>query len=223
MPSLPHLARRASFASLVLSCERRLCDALSVKTARLYGIGVLVSYLVALAVLRAELSPGELTRRALATLSWIAGGLVAFGATRDLDRADEEAGVTDLVRLRGFDARALELARSSAIALRVLRVVGLPGVIFSIASLAVAGDPWAALSGLARTAGVVFYVLCFAAGIALLCRAAVLLAPSRARLALIGLVFGPQLGAVLVPGLPNVPHLYSRLLDLCLGLGAGVS
>lgn len=222
MPPLPHLARRASFVGLVLSCERRLCDALSVKTARLYGIGVLVSYLIALAVLRAELSALELTRRALATLSWIAGGLVAFGATRDLDRLDEETGVTDLVRLRGFDARTLELARTAAIALRLLRVVGLPGVIFSVASLAVAGSPAAALSGLARSVGVGFYALCFAAGVALLCRAAVLLAPSRGRLVLLALVFGPQLGAVLVPGLPNVPHLYARLLDLCLGLGPGV-
>jgi hypothetical protein len=219
--SLPHLARRASFLGLVLSCERRLCDALSVKTARLYGIGVLVSYLVMLGVLRAELSPGELTRRALATLSWIAGGLVAFGATRDLDRVDEAAGVTDLVRLRGFDPRALELARASAIALRVLRVVGLPGFVFSVASLAMADNPAAVLSGLGRSAGVVFYALCFAAGVALLARAAVLLAPSRGRLALIGMVFGPQLAAVFVPGLPSVPHLYSKLLDLCLGLGAG--
>ena len=217
MPSLPHLARRASFTNLVLSCERRLCDALSVKTARLYGIGVLVSYLIALSLFRTELSAVELTRRALATLSWIAGGLVAFGATRDLDRVDEEAGVTELVRLRGFDARALELARTVAIALRVVRVVGLPGLVFSLATLAVAASPSAALSGPLRSAGVVFYSLCFGAGIAFLCRAAVLLAPARGRLVLLALVFGPELGAVLVPGLPSVPRLYSRLLDLCLG------
>lgn len=197
-----------------------MCDALSVKTARLYGIGVLVSYLIALGVLRAELSPAELTRRALATLSWIAGGLVAFGATRDLDRLDEEAGVLDLFRLRGFDARSLELARACAIALRVLRVVGVPGVVFSVASLAVAETPSAVLFGLARTLGVVFYALCFGAGVALLCRVAVLLAPARGRLALMALVFGPQLAALIVPGLPSVPHLYSRLLNLCLGSGA---
>jgi hypothetical protein len=205
----------------VLSCERRLSDALSVKTARLYGIGVLVSYLIALAVLRAEPAPEELTRRALATLSWIAGGLVAFGAARDLDRLDEEGGVTDLVRLRGFDARAHELARSFAIALSVLRVVGLPGVLFALSSLAVAGTPSAVLGGLSRMLGVVFYAGCFAAGIALLCRVAVLLAPGRGRLALFALVFGPELGALIVPGLPSVPQLYSRLLDLCLGLAAG--
>ena len=146
-----------------------------------------------------------------------AGGLVAFGATRDLDRVDEEAGVTELVRLRGFDARALELARTVAIALRVVRVVGLPGLVFSLATLAVAASPSAALSGPLRSAGVVFYSLCFGAGIAFLCRAAVLLAPARGRLVLLALVFGPELGAVLVPGLPSVPRLYSRLLDLCLG------
>jgi hypothetical protein len=222
VPPLSHLARRASFTSLVLLCERRLCDALSVKTARLYGIGVLVSYLIALAVIRDGMTPEELTRRALATLSWIAGGLVAFGAARDLDRLDRESGVTSLIGLRGFDARTLELARSLSIALRVVRVVGLPGVVFSVATLGVASSASAVVCGLMRTFGVVLYALCFGLGIALLCRISVLAARTRGRLFLLALVCLPHLGRALVPGLPSVPHLYSELLGLCLGLGSGM-
>jgi hypothetical protein len=200
-----------------------LCDALSVKTARLYGIGVLVSYLIALAVVRDGIAPEELTRRTLATLSWIAGGLVAFGAARDLDRLDRESGVTSLIGLRGFDAGTLELARSAAIALRVVRVVGLPGIVFSVATLAVASSASAVFGGLLRTLGVVLYAVCLGLGIALLSRISVLAARNRGRLFLIALVCLPHLARVLVPSLPSVPHLYSELLGLCLGFGSGMS
>jgi hypothetical protein len=204
VPPLSQLARRASFTNLVLLCERRLCDALSVKTARLYGIGVLVSYLIALAVVRDGIAPEELTRRTLATLSWIAGGLVAFGAARDLDRLDRESGVTALIGLRGFDAGTLELARSAAIALRVVRVVGVPGIVFSVATLAVASSASAVFGGLLRTLGVALYAVCFGLGVALLSRISVLAAPNRGRLFLIALVCLPHLARVLVPSLPRL-------------------
>jgi hypothetical protein len=215
VPSLQKSERRTSLFALVRLCERRLLDAWAVKAARVYAIGVVTSYLVAFVFF--EFREAGLLFHVVGTLAWVCGGLVLFGAARDPERTASELGVVALVRQRGFSTRELELARVLAIGLRLVRVVGIPGVLFSVIVLSAEGSLRAAANALVRSLGVAVFALSLSAGLALLAGLSRWAAPRRTRLTLFALVLLPHWAGAVAPSIPSVPRAGASLLALCLG------
>jgi hypothetical protein len=192
-------------------CARRLRDGFFVRAARWYGLGIAASY--ALAIGFAPDSADTLLARALATLSFIVGGILGLAAARDPE-GPEQDGLLALVRQRGFAPRELALARFTAAARRILAGVGGPGLAISLVPWLFARSMSELASAATKTLGVSVFALTLAVTLAALARGAAALAPGRGRATLLGLVFLPAAARSIWPELPSVPSALGGWLDL---------
>lgn len=158
--------------------------------------------------------------RGVGVLSWLAAGVAALAAARDLQALDQREGVSALAMQRGFDARSLAQARVAASVRRIAIVTGGPAL--CLALLALALSPAAALRSRALLCGgVCGYVALLAVVLGLLARWSAALSPGRARALLLVVVLGPELARIVWPLVPSVPALFGWLLDRLASLGAG--
>lgn len=211
----PGVLRLALLAAL---CDRRLRDAFLVRAAGLYGWGVVASFALLIALDRsATLS---LLGKALVTLAWVPGVVVAFAAARDGGGSDEASGLLFLARQRGFDHRELAWARVLGAALCIGRALAVRTLVLSAfaASRAIENDGrWGAV-------GWVFGALSFSvvAGVLLaaLARGAAFVLPERGRFVFSVLVLLPLAASTVWPGTPNLPLMVRELVPGLLGGGA---
>jgi hypothetical protein len=183
------------------------------RLARLYGIGVGISY----AALTFGLNPdprlaATLWVQCLTTASW-AAGLGALSLARDLVARDETQGVTALVRLRGFGDQALERARTLSGALTLFTAVAAPGLLVAAAALLRFRTVPGALSALVLAVLTLPYAALLGGVLAVLARLCSRLLPERGRLLLLAIVLGPWLvGLGTGSPLPSLPSALSWLL-----------
>lgn len=213
-------------SALVRLCEARLLELFGVRAARVYAYGVALSF----AVLMLLAGPSDrlqalqnLLFDALATLSWVVGGLVGLSAARDLEARDDDDGISALVRQRGHGARELEQARFIATTVRVARLIVVPGVLLAlVAALRIrtlAALPWCAY----LCAVPIAYGLLLGAGVGLLARGSARLLPSHGRALFALLAIVPELLRRTFSEMPSVPAFYGFVLQQLTDLGARLS
>ncbi|HEY4160201.1 MAG TPA: hypothetical protein VGM29_18940 [Polyangiaceae bacterium] len=205
---------------LIACCDREQRKLFELKSARLYALGVLLSYVFLLVLLRGRDHAdvlADLTYDALAALSCIVGTLSALGAARNFARVAEWRAFGALAAQRGHSPRDVALARLLASAYRSGLLVGAPalGIVF-VAFSCGKSFAWA----LATSVALVLYVLGMSGALALLARLAAWLSPRHARASLLLLGLCPLVIALGFPGMPSVPSVFFWALARIAALGA---
>ena len=192
---------------------------------RWYAFVVFVSYAVAILLARGADRTAEIqsvVHAALVALSWVVGALAALAAARALSRPPSPSSdaLGTLALARGYSARSLLRARTLSVALRVARLVGLPGVLLVGLGLARGAAPiWA----LAVAPAVIVYASVLGLALALLALFSAQLSPSRPRAMLACLVLAPLLLAQAFPGFPSPVGGLSWLLAQLLNPGVALT
>ncbi|HKY39401.1 MAG TPA: hypothetical protein VJN18_25860 [Polyangiaceae bacterium] len=184
------------------------------RLARLYGIGVGISYaLLAFGLASDPKLATSLWTRCLTTASWVAG-LGALSLARDLVARDEAQGITSLARLRGFGDQALERARTLSGAVTLFGAVAAPGLLVALAALLRFRTVPGALSALSLALMTLPYAALLGGVLTVLARLCSRLLPERGRWLLLALVLGPWLLARGTgSALPSIPGAFAWLLD----------
>ena len=157
-------------------------------------------------------------RMALVALSWCAGLAALSAAGPAVDRALE--GGRGLLETRGVELGTVRRQRLLAVAVWLLRRIGLPALLVAAACVALERAPGGVGAALSLVLGTACYVLLLAAGLAVLAELCRVIGRSRGQLLFLALAFLPQLFAPAWPELPTVISGYDRLLDRCLRLEA---
>lgn len=207
-------ARR--LALLIALVERRLSDRFLSRSARFYGWGIAVSYVLSMWLEFGE--PLWLLRRALGTLAWIAGGMVVLSALRS-PHDPGERGLLALVQRRGGSEAEFNRAQLLALGVRLLRVTGWPALVLGLAAGLSVRESSVPLAVLSNSLGALLFVAITSAVLALLGRAALILGPGRVKLTFAALVLLPHLGHAIWPSVPSVPAALGTLLDALLSWG----
>ena len=199
--------------ALVRVSRRAQRELWGLRLARLYGIGIGISYAMLTFGLASDLKlTTSLWARCLTTASWVAG-LGALSLARDLAARDEAQGVTSLARLRGFGDQTLERARTLAGAMTLFSAVALPGLLVALATLLRFRTLPGTLSALSLALCTLPYAALLGGVLALLARLCSKLLPERGRWLLLALVLGPWLLARGTgSALPSIPGAFAWLL-----------
>lgn len=200
---------------LTAFCDRRLGDAFLVRAAGTYGTGIAVSY--ALAIALEPSAAASLLDRALTTLAWVPGAVIALVAARDADGAGDASGATHLARLRGFGTAELSRARLLGTALRIARTVGVRALLLALFAASRAQESAAAEAR--WVLGVVALAVVLGGVLALLARLAATILPERGRLVLMGGVAVASVLGVLWPAAPSLGDFFGALAPSLLGVG----
>ncbi|HEY3498968.1 MAG TPA: hypothetical protein VGK73_29960 [Polyangiaceae bacterium] len=197
-------------------CASRLGDGFFVRAGRWYGWGIAVSYGLLIAFDPGD--PGALLLRGLGTLAWIVGGIYGLAAARDTGDGETD-GVLALARARGFTRRELERARAGTSVRRTLHALAGPALLLALVPAFRAESSGELANGLARTLGVLSFVVILSASVACAARLSALLSPGHGRTALLGCVLLPHAARSLWPSLPSIPSLLGALLEWAVRLG----
>lgn len=196
-------------------CDRRLGDAFLVRAASTYGTGIAVSYAIGIALDPAAAAP--LLDRALTTLAWVPGAVIALVGARDADGAEVAGGPAHLARSRGFGAAELTRARLLGTALRITRVVGLRAFLLALFAASRASENAAAEARWVLGAAAVAVVL--GGVLALLSRLAAAVLPERGRFLLLAGAAVASVVGVLWPAAPSLGGFFGALAPGLLGIG----
>jgi len=96
------------------------------RAAKLYAIGVFVSYAIAISLTRGSERASTIhgfVRAALVSLSWVVGALAALGSAQALAQQSEREALSALALQRGFSEKALLRARTLYIATVLLTLI----------------------------------------------------------------------------------------------------
>ena len=200
--------------ALVRLCGRAQRELWGLRLARVYGIGVGISYaLLALGLGSDPHLAATLWARCLATASWVAG-VGALSLASDIAARDTTQGLVGLARLRGFGDATLERARTLAGALRLTSAIALPGVLVALSILLKLRTLPAALQALGLALVTLPYAALLGTTLALVARLSSRLLPERGRWLFLALTLGPYLLALgtQLP-LPSLPGACSWLLS----------
>jgi len=205
-------------AALAEFADRRLGDTFLVRTAGVYGWGIVVTYAVLIALDPA--SAPALLDRAFVTLAWVPGTVIAFAAARDAGGAEESSGDAFLAGQRGLDHRELAIARFFGVARRIGRTVGVRAVLVSLYAASHAAGVGGGVDAVRWVLGAVLFAIVLGLGLAALSRGAALVLPGRGRLLLVAAVLLPVALSLAWPGAPNLPAIFRGLAPEVLGGGA---
>ena len=177
------------------------------------GLGVAILY-------SARPLPGTLdafVRLALVTFSWCAGLAALSAAGRSHDQV-LEAG-RGLLLSRGIPLARVRAERPLAVAMWILRHVGLLALLLVALSMSLTPEPWrvARLMGLAFGTGV--YLVALGVGLGVLAQLCHVLGRARGQILLLGLICVPELIAPAWPELPTIASSYGHLLEQCTSFG----
>jgi hypothetical protein len=201
--------------SLAAFCDRRLGDAFLVRAAGTYGTGIAASYAIAMAF--DPSASGMLLDRALTTLAWVPGAVIALVAARDADGAADTSGVAPLSRLRGFDAKDLSRARLLGTALRIARAVGVRGLLLALFAASRAAE--SSLTEMRWVLGVAVLAVVLGVVLSLLSRLAAAVLPERGRFLLMAGVALASVAGALWPAAPSLGAFFGALAPGLLGIG----
>jgi hypothetical protein len=186
------------------------------RAARLYGIGIAVSYAIVLWMLPAPLDAGTVAnvlRNALSSASWAVAGFSALSLARDLTEREQSDGIAALIRLHGYDTRELQVSIVAAGALAIWIWVLLP-----FAALVAVSAPM--LDGVSKVSWTmawlsfaVLYSAALALGASMLSRGCAELYPRHGRLVLVALVLMPHVLRLSLPGFPSLPASFAWLIE----------
>jgi hypothetical protein len=200
--------------------QRALDDCLGARAgawlARAVGVGISIALVVG-----ARPVPGALdalVRIGLVSLSWCAG-LAALSAAGPLPARALEAG-RGLLRCRGIPLTRMRSEEPLALALWTSRHVGAVGLFVMAVAVAVTPEWRQAVFLLRMALGVAMYFAALGLGLGVLARLSHVLAGSRGRSLLVGLIFIPELVSPAWPELHTIPSTYDRLLDAWTGVEA---
>jgi hypothetical protein len=207
---------------LIAFFDRHLRARFGMRIGLVYAWGVGISYAVLVLLLGSE-GGGKLGHalviRALATASWIGGGFCALSLAGPLARRDEEDGVVEFVRQRGFATRDLGGIRWLVGAKRIFWVSIIPGLLAAAPVALRTRSSAHALGLLTLLGGALLYSATLGAGLSALARAASALLPRYGRTLLIALVLLPHAARGLWPEFPSVPAAYADLLAVVRSMG----
>ena len=193
------------------------------RAAKLYAIGVFVSYAIAISLTRGSERASTIhgfVRAALVSLSWVVGALAALGSAQALAQQSEREALSALALQRGFSEKALLRARTAAATVRVTRLVGVPALLLVLVGVGRGGTlRWA----LSVAPAVLVYASALGLALALLAHFSAELSPRHPRALLALLVLGPVLISLAYPAVPSLPGLFSGLLSRLLAAGAASS
>lgn len=158
-------------------------------------------------------------RLGLGSLSWCAG-LAALSAAGPAFR-EQLWAARGLFSRRGITFERLGALQPLALALWVLRHIGVLALVLLLLCAGLTSEPARAARLAALAGGGVVYVLALAAGVGVLAHLCHVLGRTRGKALLAALVIVPELLGRAWPELPRVPSAFARLLDACLGLGGG--
>jgi hypothetical protein len=201
--------------SLAAFCDRRLGDAFLVRAAGTYGSGIALSYAIAIAI--DPPASAFLLDRALTTLAWVPGTVIALVAAREAGGAEDTNGAAELARLRGFGAKELSQARFLGTALRIARAVGVRGLLLALFAASRAAE--SSLTELRWVLGVAVVALVLGALLAGLSRLAAAVLPERGRFVLMAGVALASVAAALWPAAPSLGSVFGALAPGVLGIG----
>ena len=207
--------------SLVAAYDREQRRGWGIRLATIYSWGIAVAYLAALLILRASSATdllGVVVVRALGQLSLIGGGLVALAVARRI--AEEPHALAPLLIQRAFTGAEQRGGAVLGAAYRVALVVGLPALSLSAIALLLSDDGQTAALRLGLLAAVAVYVLLLSLLLGPLAYWCAVISPERPRLLLAAVLLGPELAARVWGGVPSIPALFERLLELLLALSA---
>jgi hypothetical protein len=196
-------------------CDRRLGDAFLVRAAGTYGTGIAVSYAIGIALDPSATAP--LLDRALTTLAWVPGAVIALVGARDADGADDAGGPSHLARLRGFGTQELARARLLGTALRITRVIGVRALLLAL--FAASRAPESAGTEARWVLGALAMAVVLGLVLALLSRLAAAVLPERGRFLLLAGVAVASVLGVLWPAAPSLGDFFGALAPGLLGIG----
>jgi hypothetical protein len=201
--------------ALTAFCDRRLGDAFLVRAAGTYGSGIAVSYAIAIAL--DPSATATLLDRALTTLAWVPGAVIALVAARDAGGVENSSGEAELARLRGFGPTELSRARLLGTALRITRVIGVRALLLTLFAASRAAEN--GLTEARWVLGVAVLAVVLGAVLALLSRLAAALLPERGRFLLMAGVALTSVLGVLWPAAPSLGDFFGALAPGLLGIG----
>lgn len=152
--------------------------------------------------------------------TWLCGGLVALAAARDFAALDLREGISGLSSQRGYDAQALEHARTLAATHRVLRVMAPPVVVLGVLNMALVTSLGSLPVRLLQLAALCLYACVVAAVLGPLARWSARLSPNHGRAILLVILLGPELAGVVWSAVPSIPGLLDWFLVRLIELGA---
>ena len=207
--------------SLVALAARRLRASAGGRFAAIAAIPVVLAFAgiaVALRTVDGSLSPLEgLVPTAAKWLAWASAAPLALSAARDRRLLDRREGLDALAAARGFSASALESARALGAMSAITATLGVPLVVLTLFTAALAGSVRLALArvGLAiLAAGFSVIVGVTLGGLASICART---GRARGRLLLFALVAGPwMLADLLGHGAWSIPGALAAVLDFTL-------
>lgn len=209
--------------ALIAFAARAQSQGFGLFAAALYAFGVFVMYALGIAFAggsdRHAVIQG-LMRAALGSLSWVVGALAALSTAGILARQAEGDGLRALALLRGFDGRAVLLARTLASALRIARLLGIPALLLvGVAVVRGQSLAWAIVTTGAAIAYAAVLGLCLAS----LAHVSAALSSRHPRALLAALLLIPWLISQAYPGVPSLQQVFAALLDGLLGPGTALA
>jgi len=221
----PRSTRAFRGRGLVALAARRLRASAGGRIATLASIPVVLAFAgiaVALRSVDGSLAPLEgLVPTAARWLAWVVAAPLALAAARDRRLLDRREGLDALAAARGFSASAVESARALGAMTSITAALGVPLVVLTLFTAALAGSVGLAVArlGLAVLAAV-FAVITGVTlgGLASICARA---GRARGRLLFFTVVTGPwMLADLLGHGAWSIPGVLAAVLDFTLRGGA---
>lgn len=162
-----------------------------------------------------------LVMRTVTLLTWTAA-TIALAAATDVKWRERNRWTSDLSRQRGFSARQLEAARTSAAVELVMRPLLLPTV--AVAGIAVClSDTFAgAFASVLRLFAIGVYAVAAGTLFGLLARWSSLLCPTRPKSLLTAIIVLPYVAGLAVGPVPNVVDFLSAFLDRIATIAGGI-
>ncbi len=206
---------------LVALAARRLRASAGGRFAAIAAIPVVLAFAgiaVALRTVDGSLSPLEgLVPTAATWLGWVVAAPLALSAARDRRLLDRREGLDALAAARGFSSSALEAARALGAMVQITATLGVPLVVLTLFTAALAGSVRLALARivLAILAAIFSAIVGVTlGGLASLCART---GRTRGRLLLFALVAGPwMLADLLGHGAWSLPGALAAVLDFTL-------
>ncbi len=225
LPSTPSTrVLRGRGRGLVALAAQRLRGSAGGRFAAVAAIPVALAFAgiaVALRSVDGSLSPLEgLVPTAATWLAWAAAAPLALSAARDRRLLDRREGVDALAAARGFSASALESARALGAMAAITTALGVPLVLLTLFTAALAGSVRLALArlGLALLAAAFSVIVGVTlGGLASICART---GRARGRLLLVALVAGPwALADLLGHGAWSIPGALAAVINFTLRAG----
>lgn len=186
------------------------------RAARMYGIGIAVSYAFVLWMLPSPLDTETLAavlRNALTSASYAVAGFSALSLARDLVARERAEGITALLGMHGYDERELRISLVFAGAFAIWLWIFLPFAVLVALSASALDDSSKAFWTFGWWSFAAVYAALLALTASALSRVCAELYPRHGKLTLLALVLVPHALRLSMPGFPSLPASFGWLIE----------